>query len=99
MMKLLFMMTLFRLTTVILVFGLASANWAQEPINGPWLWMFAPVAEGQPGGAQALETDQIATLSQGKLTETLVAKQGSGRKRCNRTQGLAICNHRKNPTP
>ena len=59
MMKLLFMMTLFRLTTVILVFGLASANWAQEPINGPWLWMFAPVAEGQPGGAQALETDQI----------------------------------------
>jgi tetratricopeptide (TPR) repeat protein len=76
MMKLLFMMTLFRLTTVILVFGLASANWAQEPINGPWLWMFAPVAEGQPGGAQALDTDQIATLSQGKLTETLVAKQG-----------------------
>ena len=65
-----------RLMIVFFTFGLASISWGQVPIEGPWLWVFAPVAEGENGGVDALETDQIMSLTQGKMSEKLVAENG-----------------------
>ena len=65
-----------RLMIVFCTFGLASISWGQVPIEGPWLWVFAPVAEGANGGVDALETDQIMSLTQGKMSEKLIAENG-----------------------
>ncbi len=61
------MMCLFMLTL--------TAN-AQEPILGPYLWMFVKLAQDQ-GGQLATNVDSLAAASNNTVTEDVVAKNGA----------------------
>ena len=45
-------------------------------ITGPWLWMIAPTRAGQ-GGARSNNTDSLAVVSGGNVTESTVAANGA----------------------
>ena len=47
-----------------------------DKITGPWLWMIAPCAAGQ-GGAECTDVDSLAKVSNKKVTEEKIAKNGA----------------------
>ena len=47
-------------------------------ITGPWLWMIVPTAPYQ-GGAASTSVDTLALVSEGRVTETEVAKNGANK--------------------
>lgn len=52
-----------------------STRVSLEKITGPWLWMIAPTEVGQ-GGANSVNVDSLAKVSNGAVTETDVATKG-----------------------
>ncbi len=44
-----------------------------DKITGPWLWMIAPTEKGQ-GGASAIDVDSLAVMTNGVVTESIIAK-------------------------
>ena len=55
---------------------LVCSSFAQTPITGPWLWMVAPTEAGQ-GGASSTDIDQLARISNGVMTEQMIATHGA----------------------
>ncbi len=47
-----------------------------DKITGPWLWMIAPTEAGQ-GGANSINVDSLAEVSNGAVTETDVTTNGA----------------------
>ena len=52
------------------------ADLSIEKITGPWLWMIAPTEAGQ-GGANSINVDSLAEVSNGAVTEMDVATNGA----------------------
>ena len=52
------------------------ADLSIEKITGPWLWMIAPTEAGQ-GGANSINVDSLAEVSNGTVTEADVATNGA----------------------
>ncbi len=48
----------------------------QDKIAGPWLWMIAPTERGE-GGANSIDVDSLAIISDGVVTETDIATHGA----------------------
>jgi hypothetical protein len=47
----------------------------KDKIEGPWLWMVAPTLPGQ-GGRDSTNVDSLSEASNGKVTESQIAKEG-----------------------
>ncbi|MDP6599597.1 MAG: carboxypeptidase regulatory-like domain-containing protein, partial [Candidatus Poribacteria bacterium] len=62
---------------VLFIFVVNRMSYAQEKIEGPWLWMIAPAEEPGRGGSQATDFDSLQVASGGEVTEEIVAKRGA----------------------
>lgn len=63
-------------TIIITILLITSNTFAQTVITGPWLWITAPTEVGQ-GGASSTDIDQLAHITNGVVTESLIAKHGA----------------------
>ena len=66
-------------TSIMRLFNPGSPNGGPK-IEGPWLWVIAPIAERRDGAeaAPASGIDFLADISGGKVTELKVAAEGAG---------------------
>ena len=65
------------ITLVLFIFVVNRMSYAQEKIEGPWLWMIAPAEEPGRGGSQATDFDSLQAASDGTVTEEIVAERGA----------------------
>ncbi|MDP6599345.1 MAG: carboxypeptidase regulatory-like domain-containing protein [Candidatus Poribacteria bacterium] len=66
------------ITLVLFIFVVnRMSSYAQEKIEGPWLWMIAPAEEPGRGGSQATDFDSLQAASDGVVTEDIVAERGA----------------------
>ena len=65
------------ITLVLFIFVVNRMSYAQEKIEGPWLWMIAPAEEPGRGGSQATDFDSLQAASDGVVTEEIVAERGA----------------------
>ena len=65
------------ITLVLFIFVVNQMSYAQEKIEGPWLWMIAPAEEPGRGGSQATDFDSLQAASDGAVTEEIIANRGA----------------------
>ena len=56
------------ITLVLFIFVVNRMSYAQEKIEGPWLWMIAPAEEPGRGGSRATDFDSLQAASDGVVT-------------------------------
>ena len=60
------------ITLVLFIFVVnRMSSYAQEKIEGPWLWMIAPAEEPGRGGSRATDFDSLQAASDGVVTEEI----------------------------